>query len=58
MLKQEELTFINAISTLQLSSAGWLCLEGRSSQWCLLRAGSPHLKVRLQRGPVNGYRLL
>jgi len=53
MLKQEELTFINAISTVQLSPTGWHCLEGRSSQWCLLRAGAPRLEVWL--GPPSDH---
>jgi hypothetical protein len=50
MLKKEELAFIKAISTLQLSPAilnelKMVCLEERRSQWCLQRSETPHLVV-------------
>jgi len=49
MLRQEELAFIKAISTLQLSlpflgSSGRLSLVGRF-QWCLPGAAEPHLEL-------------
>jgi hypothetical protein len=58
MLRQEELAFMKAISSLLFSpallgSSGWLCLEGRRGQWCLPGAMASRLEARPE--PLNNH---